>query len=225
MPALPDRRRMRHAGRPSCSGLDHAFGRLSVVVETTPRPKASAEDLGTDMTDMNVPRPANGKADRTAPSARDAMLQVLAEFDLDGTHCLLVPADPSVTGTAGDEGRHRDHHAEAPRSDARPAGTRPICGFELDGRRYVLYARSGPGRAGDGEHEDPLGSLTAREQQIVRLVCLGMVNKQIADRLRISEYTVKTYLKQIFCKLNVHSRSAMVYRCAAWSTVHALRDA
>ena len=61
----------------------------------------------------------------------------------------------------------------------------------------------------------PLASLTARELQIVRLVCLGCVNKQIADRLRISEYTVKTYLKQIFCKLNVHSRSAMVFRCAS----------
>ena len=148
------------------------------------------------------------------------MLQVLAEFDLDGTHCLLVPAD----GAPGDASTHDDDRIRCSETQ-RPAGARPLCGFELDGRRYVLYARTGPGRAVDGEHEDPLASLTAREQQIVRLVCLGMVNKQIADKLRISEYTVKTYLKQIFCKLNVHSRSAMVYRCAAWSTVRPMRDA
>lgn len=161
------------------------------------------------------------------------MPQVLVEFDLDGTHCLLVPADPTSADPTKDEpseeepacadtdeasARGNGLHSAA-RGAARPARTRPICGFELDGRRYLLYARTGPGRATQAGSEDPLASLTAREQQIVRLVCLGMVNKQIADRLRISEYTVKTYLKQIFCKLNVHSRSAMVYRCAAWSTV------
>lgn len=157
--------------------------------------------------------------------ARDAALQVLAEFDIEGTHCLLVPVDASASscaeGSSSDEnGPHRGDGCSP-----RPSGARPLCGFELDGRRYALYARTGPGRSTDADSEDPLAVLTAREQQIVRLVCLGMVNKQIADKLRISEYTVKTYLKQIFCKLNVHSRSAMVYRCAAWSTVRSLREA
>lgn len=70
--------------------------------------------------------------------------------------------------------------------------------------------------SGDSPETDPMELLTAREQQIVRLICFGQVNKQIAHRLTISEYTVKTYLKQIFMKLNVHSRAAMVYRCAKW---------
>ena len=161
--------------------------------------------------------------------AHDAALQVLAEFDLEGTHCLLVPVDAppldALPDGAPPVGFASDDGPPAPDlCGCRPSGARPLCGFELDGRRYVLYARTGPGRTHDTDHEDPLSALTAREQQIVRLVCLGMVNKQIADKLRISEYTVKTYLKQIFCKLNVHSRSAMVYRCTTWSAARTLRD-
>ena len=177
--------------------------------------------------------------------AHDAALQVLAEFDLEGIHCLLVPADAlqgdtlpgdtlpgdALPGDALPVGSRPinvmpdgDGHAARDVCGSRPHGARPLCGFELDGRRYVLYARTGPGRTQEADSDDPLSALTAREQQIVRLVCLGMVNKQIADKLRISEYTVKTYLKQIFCKLNVHSRSAMVYRCTTWSAARPLRD-
>lgn len=126
---------------------------------------------------------------------------VLVEFSLDNTPCLVVNEDSQLG-----------------RSLVADAGTAGHCLGRLDlgGRRYAVYARPQPPQANASSDPDPLASLTARELQIVRLVCLGCVNKQIADRLRISEYTVKTYLKQIFCKLNVHSRSAMVYRCAAY---------
>ncbi|HUM91481.1 MAG TPA: LuxR C-terminal-related transcriptional regulator [Candidatus Competibacter sp.] len=43
---------------------------------------------------------------------------------------------------------------------------------------------------------------------------MGRLNKQIADRLHISEWTVSTHLRRIFAKLGVRSRAAMVYRCA-----------
>lgn len=121
-----------------------------------------------------------------------------AEFSLDNTACLVVEEDSPL--------------GRALRADADAA--RRLGQLDLGGRHYAVYARS-PAPATVAE-PDPLTALTARELQIVRLVCHGCVNKQIADRLRISEYTVKTYLKQIFCKLNVHSRSAMVYRCAAY---------
>ncbi|MFZ5637366.1 MAG: response regulator transcription factor [Pseudomonadota bacterium] len=133
---------------------------------------------------------------------------VLAEFSVDNTPCLVVDEESPLGRTLG--------------ADADAAGRR-LGALDLGGRRYAIYARPQPPRSGGAADADPLASLTARELQIVRLVCLGCVNKQIADRLRISEYTVKTYLKQIFCKLNVHSRSAMVYRCAAHDIT--LRDA
>jgi DNA-binding CsgD family transcriptional regulator len=55
--------------------------------------------------------------------------------------------------------------------------------------------------------------LTPRELQIVALVAEGYVNKQIADVLRISEWTVSTHLRRIFAKLGVDTRAAMVSRC------------
>ncbi|MGB3651844.1 MAG: helix-turn-helix transcriptional regulator [Rivularia sp. (in: cyanobacteria)] len=56
--------------------------------------------------------------------------------------------------------------------------------------------------------------LTARELQIAAFVALGYSNKQIGNRLKISEWTVSTHLRRTFIKLGVDSRAAMVYRCA-----------
>lgn len=56
--------------------------------------------------------------------------------------------------------------------------------------------------------------LTGRELQVAALVAIGRSNKQIASRLKISEWTVSSHLRRIFIKLNVDSRAAMVYRCA-----------
>ncbi len=57
--------------------------------------------------------------------------------------------------------------------------------------------------------------LSARELQIATLVALGCPNKQVADKLHISEWTVATYLRRIFAKLGVDTRAAMTYRCAS----------
>jgi DNA-binding NarL/FixJ family response regulator len=57
--------------------------------------------------------------------------------------------------------------------------------------------------------------LTERELKIATLVASGQVNKQIANQLCISEWTVSTHLRRIFIKLGVDSRAAMVYRCAS----------
>ncbi|MEA5594303.1 helix-turn-helix transcriptional regulator [Rivularia sp. UHCC 0363] len=57
--------------------------------------------------------------------------------------------------------------------------------------------------------------LTARELQIAAFTALGYSNKQIANRLQISEWTVSTHLRRSFIKLGVDSRAAMVYRCAS----------
>ena len=38
--------------------------------------------------------------------------------------------------------------------------------------------------------------------------------KQIAAQLHISEWTVATHVRRVFCKLGVSTRAGMVYRCA-----------
>jgi len=54
--------------------------------------------------------------------------------------------------------------------------------------------------------------LTTREIEIVRLVASGLRNKQIAERLFVSEGTIKIHLHNIYKKLEVSNRLAlMVY--------------
>ncbi len=48
--------------------------------------------------------------------------------------------------------------------------------------------------------------LTAREIEVVRMVAAGLRNKEIAERLAISEGTVKAHLRTIFEKLGIESR-------------------
>ncbi|EEZ81357.1 Nitrate/nitrite response regulator protein narP [Vibrio alginolyticus 40B] len=58
------------------------------------------------------------------------------------------------------------------------------------------------------EQEDVFDTLTDRESQILREVARGFRNKQIADRLFISESTVKVHMKSLLKKLQVPSRTA-----------------
>ncbi|HKD81419.1 MAG TPA: response regulator transcription factor [Candidatus Angelobacter sp.] len=55
-----------------------------------------------------------------------------------------------------------------------------------------------------------LEELTGRECQVLRLVSSGFGNKEIADRLAISEHTVKFHISSILGKLNVASRTEAV---------------
>ena len=94
-----------------------------------------------------------------------------------------------------------------------PALISPTGEVVIDGRHYLLVPleeapADSPGRA-------PAIHLTARELQIASLVADGLVNKQIAAVLCISEWTVSTHLRRIFAKLDVDTRAAMVGRCAA----------
>jgi DNA-binding CsgD family transcriptional regulator len=52
--------------------------------------------------------------------------------------------------------------------------------------------------------------LSPREREVVRLVANGLPNKTIASRLHISAWTVATYMRRIFTKLEVNSRAEMV---------------
>ncbi|MFI5841749.1 response regulator [Catenuloplanes sp. NPDC051500] len=55
-----------------------------------------------------------------------------------------------------------------------------------------------------------LESLTARETEVLRLVANGLSNTQIAERLVLSEATVKTHVKRLMGKLELASRAQAV---------------
>ena len=49
-------------------------------------------------------------------------------------------------------------------------------------------------------------TLTAREEQILKLVVEGLSNKEIGRKLALQEKTVKYYMSAVFQKLNVRNR-------------------
>ena len=61
----------------------------------------------------------------------------------------------------------------------------------------------------------PVPRLTPRQNDLLRLLAAGHTNTQIAQRLGISEGTVRTHLENIYEKLNVSSRTAAVTRAFA----------
>ena len=62
------------------------------------------------------------------------------------------------------------------------------------------------------ELQVPAESLTAREHEVLAMLAEGLLNKEIADRLRISEHTVKFHISSIMGKLGASSRTEAVTR-------------
>jgi DNA-binding CsgD family transcriptional regulator len=77
---------------------------------------------------------------------------------------------------------------------------------EVDGHRYRLIES----QAKPCSVERTAAPLSPREREIACMVAKGYPNKTIAAVLEISSWTVNTYLRRMFAKLNVGSRAAMV---------------
>jgi two-component system, NarL family, response regulator LiaR len=69
------------------------------------------------------------------------------------------------------------------------------------------------------EQHKPSDILSERESEVLRLVALGMSNKDIAEKLFLSERTIKAHLTNIFNKLNVASRSEAIVKGLQWGLV------
>jgi DNA-binding NarL/FixJ family response regulator len=73
-------------------------------------------------------------------------------------------------------------------------------------RRVVRYFRQ------KEKPKDADLGLSAREEEVLILLSKGYGNKEIAAQLVLSIDTISTYLKQIYKKLHVHSRTEAVMR-------------
>ena len=58
--------------------------------------------------------------------------------------------------------------------------------------------------------------LTSREQQVAALVCLDYTNQQIAARLSISPDTVKSHVRNLLAKFELHRKSDLRILLSDW---------
>jgi DNA-binding NarL/FixJ family response regulator len=77
-----------------------------------------------------------------------------------------------------------------------------LVGFDTKRQQFVLLA-IGQDTNDDGEGRE----VSEREREVLQLVSRGFTNFQIAQKLAITENTVKTHLQHIFAKLKVKSRT------------------
>jgi len=71
---------------------------------------------------------------------------------------------------------------------------------------FVKLRRSEKEPSRESKKESAVGSLTAREKEILALIAKGKSNQEISADLFISEYTVKTHISNLFRKLNLNDR-------------------
>jgi FixJ family two-component response regulator len=64
-------------------------------------------------------------------------------------------------------------------------------------------------------------TLSDRERQVLEMVTTGMLNKQIADRLKLSLITVKLYRRQVMDKMQADSFADLV---KMWERIKTPRD-
>lgn len=57
---------------------------------------------------------------------------------------------------------------------------------------------------------DPTAILSQREQEVLDLLSQGLIYKEISDKLDISYETVKTYIRRVYEKLQVRTRTEAV---------------
>jgi DNA-binding NarL/FixJ family response regulator len=71
-------------------------------------------------------------------------------------------------------------------------------------------------RQAEGDLWQNWHTLSAREQEVAALACLGYTNKQIASQLGVSSETVKTHLHHALTKFNLRTRAELGLLLADW---------
>lgn len=167
--------------------------------------KLNAMALGRGLAPQAGENPA-GAVVPLPPAAPGAKVE--AEFELRGRRYRVLCTDGLLPMQVSPPGSSRARHLYC---------NGELVHFQLGEHRFSLVPEA-PADTGSTKPSsagpDPRRVLTNRELQIVQLICMGLLTKQVADRLHLSEFTVRSYLKAIYCKLGVRSRGGMVYAYA-----------
>jgi DNA-binding NarL/FixJ family response regulator len=64
---------------------------------------------------------------------------------------------------------------------------------------------------GSGSEQDkPKSELTIRQREILKLICDGLTEKEIASLLGISTHTVHVHKNNIMSKLGIHTKAGLI---------------
>lgn len=171
-----------------------ANGAVAVDVVAQVRPDVVLMDLSMPELD------GVGATQRIVADDAEARVVVLTSF-ADDRHI----ADALRAGAIGYVLKHAgpDDLLDAIRAAAR--GEAPL---DPKAARVLLTSRMSPARGSQ--------TLSAREEEVLRLVAEGLANKQIARRLSIKERTVKAHLTNVFNRIGVSDRT----QAALWAKEH-----
>jgi DNA-binding CsgD family transcriptional regulator len=151
----------------------------------------------------------------TSPAIAAELFQTRAHVDVDE----LLPQVRTPTLVL-----HARHDAVVPYSEGRRlAAAIPDAQFvELDSRNHVLLQNEPAwdrfrealldfvGLAPRGGEDAAFAALSARERDILALLTEGLGNAAIADRLALSEKTVRNHASNVFDKLGVSTRAQAI---------------
>jgi two-component system, NarL family, nitrate/nitrite response regulator NarL len=177
---------------------------------------------------MVVVGEAGSRADALAIAARDKPTVILLDLDMGKESGLdflreLLDASPGarvvmLTGVRDPDAHRRAVHLGAMglvlKDKAAEVLIKAIekvhAGEVWLDRSLTASVLSELSNASQRRKEDPeadkIRALTSREREIVGLVCEGLKNRQIGDRLFISEATVRNHLTSILSKLELSDR-------------------
>ncbi len=152
----------------------------------------------------------------------DVVLMDLSMPEVDGVEATrrIIAADPDalvvvLTSFADDRHISEALHAGAigyvlKHAEPDDLLERDPCG---SGRRCAARPQGGARAARTAGRSRSDQQLSAREEEVLRLVMAGLANKQIARRLDIAERTVKAHLTNIFARIEVTDRT----QAALWA--------
>jgi len=154
-----------------------------------------------------VPRDAADVVVRDTADARDALAAIAEGFSVP---TVLLVDDPHAdvaaaalrAGASAVLARQSDARELLAALDAVRAGLVVLDASVRDALAPAVTALRGPAA--------PAEPLTARERQVLAMLANGLSNRRVAERLAISENTVKAHVAAILAKLGATTRTEAV---------------
>jgi DNA-binding NarL/FixJ family response regulator len=141
-----------------------------------------------------------------------ALEQLVTEIDETRVIVVTNRKDPGFLEGALRSGAKGVFHREWPVEEI-PTAIRKVTNggvwLEHDAAERVLEQALARRKDPDAD-ELRIASLTPREHEVIGLICEGLRNKEITDRLHISQATVSHHLTSIYRKLEVSDRTSLV---------------